>query len=143
MGFWIPSLSIGFQCQTDRPSSDIFYLKALALLSALHWIVTNLHPQRSTQIVLYTDNSNTVSMFNTLHAQPSLNPILLTAVDFALNHDIHFRVFHIPGERNTVADALSRFHNQHAIDAAALTSHTPLHISLFQPPHLTLGAELL
>ncbi|TFK38309.1 hypothetical protein BDQ12DRAFT_606353 [Crucibulum laeve] len=143
MGFWIPSLSLGFQCQTDRPSSAIFYLEALTLLSGPHWIVTNICPQCSTQIVLYTDNSNTVSMFNTLHAQPSLYPILLTAVDLTLNHNVHFCVFHIPGEQNTVADALSCFHNQQAINTAALTSYTPLHISLFQPPCLMLGAELL
>jgi len=81
------------------------------------------------------DSSNTVNLFNTLHASPEYNPLLITAVDLVLHSKISFRVLHVPGHDNIVADALSRFQNHRAISAAP-----KLNIYPFQPPRLMLGA---
>lgn len=90
------------------------------------------------RIVLYTDNSNTVDMFNTLRAQPIYNPLVMAAVNLALDFGVEFRVFHIPGEDNIVADALSCFRFD------TLATFAPLLQTLqFQRPRLTLGAASL
>jgi hypothetical protein len=86
-------------------------------------------------IAIYTDNANTnIDMFNTLCAQPSYNPLLLTAVDLTLNYHVEFQVFHILGSDNIVADVLSCFHFD------VVGSFAPfLHVLQFEPPQLTLG----
>jgi hypothetical protein len=90
------------------------------------------------RIAIYTDNSNTVDLFNTLHAQPLYNPLLITAVNLLLDHGVDLRVFHIPRQDNIVADALSRFR----FDTVALYAPS-LQIFKFQPPRLKLGAAVL
>jgi hypothetical protein len=77
-------------------------------------------------------------MFNTLRAQPLYNPLLITAVDLLLDHGVDLCIFHIPGQDNIVADALSRFH----FDMVALYAPS-LQIFKFQPPRLKLGAAAL
>lgn len=139
LAFWSPQLELGFQCPVDmsRPYG-IFYLEALAVLSALDFACHSLPPLSPRQVAIYTDNSNTVDAFNTLHAMPLHNPLLITAVDLSITFNIKFRVFHIPGNLNVVADALSRFNASLVLQ---LTPH--LLISLFIPPRLTLGASAL
>ncbi|KAF8554182.1 hypothetical protein OG21DRAFT_1369218, partial [Imleria badia] len=78
---------------------------------------------------------NTVQLFNSLAAMPSMNWILLGVVDMVLEADIDFRVFHIPGSHNVVADHLSRLWND-----LALKVEPDLRIYAFQPPQVTLGA---
>jgi len=58
-------------------------------------------------LAILTDSSNTFNIFNTLHALPAYNPILITAVDLLISSGIQLRVFHIPRNKNKVADALS------------------------------------
>jgi hypothetical protein len=137
MGFWLPMRNIGFQhaLDPDVPSPGIFFYEAWTVLSALHWAVHHLPLHTGLRIALYTDNSNTVDMFNTLRAQPIYNPLVMAAVNLALDFGIEFRVFHIPGEDNIVADALSRFRFDTLATFAPL-----LQILQFQPPRLTLGA---
>jgi hypothetical protein len=137
LAFWLPTTSEGFQHSVQAPGDQIFFLEALAVVSALHWYLHSTHPIVR-RIVIFTDNENTVSMFNSLHASPILNPILLTAIDLLLQFDVQLRVFHVPGTDNGVADALSRFDNERA-----LLLHHKLTIKPFIPPHLTLGATTL
>jgi hypothetical protein len=60
------------------------------------------------KLAVFTDNSVTVAMFNTLRALPEYNCILKTAADILLECGFELRVLHIAGEVNDVADALSR-----------------------------------
>ena len=46
-------------------------------------------------------------MFNSLKAQPQYNSLLTTVVNLLLLSHIQLHIFHIPGEHNVVADALS------------------------------------
>ena len=135
MGFWLPCLRVGFQHLVSNSAHNVFYLEALAVLSALAFVVdhSSLRPSR---VAIFTDNTNSVNIFHSLHARPPYNPILLTAVDLLLTSNISLRVFYIPGQDNIVADALSHFRND-----IAIASVPELHVSFFQPPQLTLGAS--
>ena len=74
-------------------------------------------------------------MFNSLHATPTLNHILLTACDLLHVHKIVLMIQYVPTHQNNIADALSRFQNNRV-----LYFYPALIISQFEPPQLTLGA---
>ena len=82
-------------------------------------------------------NTNCVDMFSSLRASSIYNPILITFVNLLLFYDTQVQITHIPGNQNTVADALSRFANH-----SARWYQPNLLISPFQPPRLSLGATL-
>ncbi|KAG6328055.1 hypothetical protein ID866_11033 [Astraeus odoratus] len=135
MGFWFPSISLGFQSALPYSphSCPIFFFEAFVVLMAVH-MATHYVPQ-GTWVALFSDNLNTVSIFNSLAALPHYNLILLAVVDIFLSHDFDFCVFHIPGPHNIVTDALSHWDNEHA------THIVPgLNIHTFQPPQDVLGA---
>ena len=90
---------------------------------------------RGARVVIYTDNLNTVQIFNSLACLPAYNHILRYSVDILLSTKIDLRVLHVSGEHNTVADALSRCQFLTALDAAP-----GLQIAPFEPPRWTLGA---
>ena len=137
MGFWYPDEPIPDAYYSpvppNVPTDFIFYYEALCVLSALHHASHSL--TMPSRIMIFTDNSNTVDIFNSLRAQPAYNPILKSAVDILLQSDHQLRVLHVPGEGNSVADAISRQQFN-----CALSLCPELHISLFQPPQLPLGA---
>ena len=76
LGFWFPELCVGFWLcvPEDPPKGTIFYFEALSVLSAIVHS-TSLLPQL-TKLVVYTNNLNTVHMFNSLSALPAYNEIL-------------------------------------------------------------------
>ena len=138
LGFWFPQTLQGFQyATTPTDASDIFFLEALAVLSALHWYVNShtVFTPATNRIVIFTDNENTVNIFNSLHASSKLNPILITAVNLLLSSTTELRVIHVPGATNNTADALSRLDN----DRARLLS-PGISITTFIPPQLSKGA---
>ncbi|KAG2742007.1 DNA/RNA polymerase [Suillus brevipes Sb2] len=135
LAFWYPSLNIGFQSPLpgSPPVGTIFYFEALAVTAAL----LNAIPRLSSgqRIAVFTDNLNTVSMFNSLAALPPYNWLLMSAVDAILASHVDFRVFYIPGVENIVADHLSRWRNDEACSVSpGLIVHS------FLPPRQTLGA---
>ena len=72
MGFWYPDLDIGFYSPTpsyEQPDL-IFYFEALCVHSALFDAHRRTPLGTSGQFIIYTDNSNTVDIFNTLRALP-------------------------------------------------------------------------
>jgi hypothetical protein len=135
LGIWLPHDNVGLQhLMVDPPPRPIFYYEALTVVAALHRALTLTVPPLN-RVVVYCDNTNTVDMFNTLHAQPEYNSLLLTAAQYALQTGSSFRVFHIPGDQNTVSDALSRHRNFIAYEAAP-----GILIQPFEPPQLVSGA---
>jgi hypothetical protein len=106
MGFWLPKTCEGFQCPVPASSRQpIFFLEALAVLSALHHVCMSPRPLPA-RVALYTDNMNTVAMFNTLSALPAYNPIILTAADWLLRVGIQIRVFHLPRRLNSISTTI-------------------------------------
>ncbi|EDR01159.1 uncharacterized protein LACBIDRAFT_312509 [Laccaria bicolor S238N-H82] len=137
MGFWLPDHSVGFYSPVPEvlDKEQIFYFEALSVLSALHHIINTCHPQQSSRILIYTDNDNTVVIFNTMRCLPHYNDILISAADVLIRQVLHLRVLHITGELNHVADAISRK------KFALAQQYSPgITISPFSPPQLPLGA---
>jgi hypothetical protein len=132
LGFWFPGVNTGFWSPVpeDPPNGTIFYFEALSVLSAILHSTSFGFPVY--KLVIYTDNLNTVHMFNTFSALPSYNEILKGAVDHLLsdlNNPIQLRVIHVPGHQNFVADALSRGHLHIVADDVA-----DIVIDTFSPP---------
>ncbi|KAF9018996.1 hypothetical protein BDZ89DRAFT_959561 [Hymenopellis radicata] len=142
MGFWIPDLNVGFTCAVDGDvmRDKIFFWEALCVLGAIQWYTESgltflATPECPVRLAVFTDNSNTVCIFDSLHALPEYNPILRAAVDLRVKHNIDLRVLHISGEDNFMADALSRenFDFVHAHSSNMV-------ITPFSPPRTMLGA---
>jgi hypothetical protein len=108
MGFWFPDHRVGYYSPVplDAPSDSIFFFEALCVVSAVQR--AHMASPDGARIVIYTDNMNTVDMFNSLHCLPSFNRLLRFAVDILIGGDHDLRVLHVPGDENTVADAISR-----------------------------------
>ncbi|KAF5383939.1 hypothetical protein D9757_007395 [Collybiopsis confluens] len=137
LGFWVAigNVTLGFQFSVPAEwSFDIFYLEALTVLAAITFAISSSLPPPKC-VAIFTDNSNSVDIFNSLKAHAPHNNILLTAVNHAIESNVQFRVFHIPGTENGIADALSRFDNDRVFDLCPDTA-----ISTFQPPRVLLGA---
>jgi len=137
MGFWLPDKCVGYYSPVPDNTTDeqIFYFEALCVLSAIHHATDVLQILSSAKVLIYTDNNNSVSIFNALRCLPHYNPILIDAADVSITSGIHLRVLHIPGELNYIADAISRKNfllaHQYVPDIV---------ISSFIPPRLPLGA---
>jgi hypothetical protein len=137
MGFWYPVSKDGFYAPTPItiPSNAMFYLKeALCVVSALKHIQTK--AKRGSKILIYTDNTNTVDIFQTLLCLPPYNPLLKTAVDIIMCNKYSLHVLHISGDQNIIADALSRVHF-----SVALQIEPNLTLFSFHPPGLV-GSSL-
>ncbi|KAF9244261.1 hypothetical protein BU15DRAFT_42310 [Melanogaster broomeanus] len=135
MAYWFPTLRLAFQSNIteDGPNNTIFFFEALTVCAAIHEATSRTAPGE--RLAVFTDNLNTVQMFNSLATLPTMNWLLMDTVDCVSRDGVDFRVFHVSGVKNTVADHLSRLRNQDAIDAVpGLSIHT------FQPPRCTLGA---
>jgi hypothetical protein len=135
MGLWFPHENFAGQSPVpiDAPKDTIFFFEALAVCSAIHAIPNMM--ESPPRMLVYTDNSNTVAMFNSLRAHPPYNSIMLAAVDILLEYQVDLRVEFIPGSENRVADALSRFQNERVLEIAPAASFFD-----FEPPRDALGA---
>jgi hypothetical protein len=108
LAFYSPIHQRGFILDTSPAliQNSIFFAEALALCAALHWAVHLQTPPP--RLAIYTDSSNTVSMFNSFRADEPYNSLLRCAVDDLVDTNVDLRVFHVSGRNNVVADALSR-----------------------------------
>lgn len=141
LGFWAPALGLGFF--GDGPAQyppnlhkpgTIFYLEALCILAAIIWAATLENPPK--RLLIYTDSINSADMYNTMRAHAGYNDLLMTAVETLIDKSISLRVFHIPGESNTIADALSRSY------FPLINQQQPqLTLYQFQPPRLNAGGN--
>jgi len=128
MGFWYPHLQIAFIAPTPAHWNPnlIFYFEALCVLCAL-WDIHQ-HSPCGSRLVIYTDNYNTVNIFNTLRCLPEYNHLLKASVDILIDGDHSLWVLHVPGTENDVVDALS-----HSQFSRALQLKPNLCISSFDP----------
>jgi hypothetical protein len=136
MGFYFENSQEGFQsilpCNTSNHT--IFYYEVLVVVSIVN-TVTHM-PNIFTKLLVLSDNSNTVDIFQSLHCKPPYNDLLKFTVSLLLKHHISLRVVHVPGIDNIVANALSQFGNGRAHAACQ-----ELKISTFEPIRVTMGPE--
>ena len=137
LGFFFEDLKEGFQCSIpqDPPKGTIFYFEALAVVSAVD-AATHLSSIPSCLLV-FSDNTNTLNIFHSLHCLPPYNELLKFMVLILIKYEISLRVLHVPGIHNSVADSLSCFDNDKVFAMCPQLS-----ISNFQPPHLAMGQVL-
>lgn len=133
LAFWFPERKLGFQCKIphDTHRMPIFYYEAAAVTLA----ILNVQSRLRDRLVIYSDNQNTVDIWQSLKASCDYNDLLRLAIDELIAQSVDVRVLHVPGVKNPVADALSRFNN-----AEALRLVPGLSITEFQPPLTMLGA---
>lgn len=137
MGFYVPSLKLAFQCQLPPTgtSEHIFFFEALAVCSVFY-IITTFLDRPPHRLVIYSDNTNTVNIFNSLRAIAPYNQVLISAMNVVLDHHIDFQVLHVRGVDNPIADAISRFKNDLAVSLCP-----SLVIRPFEPPCDALGVS--
>ncbi|KAF8806505.1 hypothetical protein BYT27DRAFT_7102261 [Phlegmacium glaucopus] len=86
---------------------DIFFLKLVAILSAIHHIT--IFPSPPQKVLLWTDSLDLVAAYSSLHAAESLhNSVLLALAGILLETGIDLCIRHIASKENTHADLLSR-----------------------------------
>ncbi|KAJ7904873.1 hypothetical protein B0H13DRAFT_1620520, partial [Mycena leptocephala] len=144
LGVYFPALGVGLQSLPPMAAPDdlIFYYEAFCISWCLHRIAELVCANG--KITVWTDNSNTYDIFNSLHALPLYNEILKSSVDVLLQNNFKLRVLLLPGKKNVVADALSRWRNAKAIAVhpdLIIDASRPLPNIPFTPPRVTLGAE--
>ncbi|KAJ8519646.1 hypothetical protein ONZ45_g3460 [Pleurotus djamor] len=107
MSFWDPESHEGFVCDNPQfKDSSINLWESLAVVSAIHHL-SLCHPQAA-RIVIYSDSSFVVNMFNSLKCPKRYSMLLRCAVDILISFNYQLRVLYIPTEQNLMADALSR-----------------------------------
>jgi hypothetical protein len=139
MGFWYPNLGLAFFSETPSvgDANLIFYFEALCVLCALRDAC--LRAGSFGRFLIYTDNLNTVDIFSSLRALPAYNILLREAVDLMMAGNHELRVLHVPGDKNQVADALSRNDFDRAV---RLCPRLRNNISRFQPYERVLRGSL-
>ncbi|KAJ7029249.1 hypothetical protein C8F04DRAFT_963185 [Mycena alexandri] len=140
LGLYLPAVSFGYQSalpDITPPPGAIFYFEALCVCWCLHRIADLAHKNGKVQvrrITIWTDNENTFHIFSSLRAKSAYNEILKSSVDVLIANSFQLRVLLIPGKKNVVADALSRWRND-----VATASHNAKYPGnpLLIDPHLS------
>ncbi|KAJ7461000.1 hypothetical protein B0H11DRAFT_1736334 [Mycena galericulata] len=149
LGFYFPEIGLGFQSAPPKagPEDRIFYLEAFCVCWCLHQIADLArigNGSAISTITIWTDNKNTFDIFNSLRAKPLYNEILKSAVDVLIANNFKLRVLLLPGKKNVVADALSRWKNNDAVrhhPGLIIDKSAPLPDIPFIPPRDKLGEE--
>ena len=139
IGFWLPDKCIGYYSpvpKTQRMSRSSTLKLSASYQRYIMQLISYACPP-SLHVLIYTDNDNTVAIFNTLRCLPQYNPILSDAATVSMASDIHLRVLHIPGDLNYVANVIS--HKKFSLAQQYVPGITIL-VSSFQPHQLPLGA---
>ena len=141
LAYYFPSLHLAYHAPlpANPPSDTIFWFETLAVCSAIHhaadvW-ACDFSPKLD-HLLVYTDNMNMVHMFNSLHAKPSYNSLLISSINARIHSSLDVHVCHVSGDDNNIADAVS--HNNFP---QAIRLVPNLTILSFTPPRDVLGAS--
>jgi hypothetical protein len=99
----------GFFCLIQPPSVDtkvnIFFLKLLAILSAVHHVGFLTHPPHN--LLIWTDSLDSIAILNSLHTAESMhNALLLAIADIILCTGMDLWVCFIEGKNNVHTNML-------------------------------------
>jgi hypothetical protein len=148
LGCYFPEIGLGYQSEPPAvaPEDLIFYFEAFCVCWCLHLIAELVRASGKVtvrRVTIWTDNQNTYDIFNSLRALPLYNEILKSAVDVLIANDFKLRVLLLPGKKNVVADALSRWKNADALAVhpdLLIDALRPLPSIPYKPPRVALGA---
>ena len=106
IGVWFWGKHISYQCPLplSLPKDAIFFFEALTICSTILLVRSF---QKTTWLIVYTNNTNTFNIFTSLTAKPVYNTILMCSIDMLLKDELDLQVFHIPSKDNLFADPLS------------------------------------
>ncbi|KAF8814812.1 hypothetical protein BYT27DRAFT_7032718, partial [Phlegmacium glaucopus] len=93
LGFSYSNNGFVYQLKPPPPEIkiDILFLELIAILSAIHYLASMIHPPR--RLLLFTDSLDSVSIFNSLSASENLhNAPLLAVAKIILESGIDLRV---------------------------------------------------
>ena len=141
LAYYFPSLHLAYHAPlpTNPPSDTIFWFEALAICSAIHHAANvwacDFSPKLD-HLLVSTDNMNTAHMFDSLHTKPQYNPLLISSINARIHSSLDVRIRHVPGDNNTIADAISR-------EKFSLARHLVPNLTIlsFTPPRDALGAS--
>jgi hypothetical protein len=105
IGVWFLGKHVGYQSPLplNAPKDTIFFFEALTMCSA---IILAQSFCKTTQLIVYTDNSNTLNIFTSLAVKPVYNRILMSLINILIEDQIDLQVYHIPGKDNLITDPL-------------------------------------
>ena len=112
LAYYFPSLNFAYYAPlpSNPPTNPIFWFEALTICSAIHHAANvwacDFSPKLNCLLVR-TDSMNSVHMFNSLHAKPAYNSILVSSINAHINSSLDVRVYHLLGDDNSIADAIS------------------------------------
>jgi hypothetical protein len=105
LGFWFTNTTDGYfhGLTSDAPDEWITYWEMVAICLAINHVA---HMSHHLQLLVYTDNQNTIDFFSLPHILPQYNEILKFPADCLIHQNLQLKVVHIPRAANQVADAL-------------------------------------
>lgn len=104
LGIWVPSTHKGFHYMLPPPSRDTYWGELTLVVAAI--LLGESRGAKS--IAIFTDSENVVNLFNSHKAIDSVRGMFRTAVTTILESKTDVKAKHVPGERNMIADHLSR-----------------------------------
>jgi hypothetical protein len=143
LAYYFPSLALVYHAPLplNPPLDTIFWFEALAVCCTIHH-AANVWARDFTpkldHLLVNTDNMNMVHMYKSLHAKPSYNPLLISSINARIDASLDVCINHVPGDNNTIADAVSREHF-----SLARRLIPDLTILSFTPPWDALGATAI
>lgn len=104
LGLWVPNTNEGFVHTLPAPSRDIYLAEFASVVAG----ITLAHSRKAHRIVIFTDSENVVDLFSSHRAIDLVRKLFKTAVNIMLLANVDVKVKHVPGDRNVIADLLSR-----------------------------------
>ena len=83
------------------------------------------------------DSMDSVCMFNSCHAKPSYNTLLISSIDVHIRSSLDVHIHHLARKDNTIANAIS--HKKFTLTLRLIPNLT---ILTFTPPRDALGVSL-
>lgn len=134
LGIWNPGTNKGFHHNIPPPSRDIYWAELTSVVTA----ILMSRDSKARRVVIFTDSENVVNLFSSHRAIDLVRLMFKTAIDVMLDTKLEVKVKHVSGERNVIADLLSR----NNLDGVK-TKIPSLKIEkmMFLPPHMDGGIK--
>lgn len=104
LGIWNTKSNEGFYYILPPPSRDIYWAELASVVTA----ILMSRDDKAQKVLIFTDSENVVNLFSSHRAIDLVRLMFKTAVEVMLLDNIDIKVKHVSGDRNIIADLLSR-----------------------------------